>query len=366
MKKITTIVYIILISLFVTTTISSANASIQQIEWRPIWGFKGLDNSIYQINIIAYEAGSTATILIPVYDDTGNPIIVSSVKVEFDWGVNYTSTEVSLNNPVSIPNLSMETFTVMFTVPSTTSVLNTIAHTYKIYVELINATSGPKRIVDTWVANWDTWFPSYKFVVFSPDQVIVTDLNFKYNAYKNAFPPGIFTSRNASLVAGQAEIDGAIGQQYYASGNFSLAKSHLQKAINLYLQAIIFERKYSERNQEAQINQTVGYAEYYKGLEEQSLAQASYYEAQTDWNKAYYDAQTDYLKAQVDWMTTYYAAQTDYYEAYTNYYKVYADSQKNQGLAALNQSIAWLLFGAASIITGVGLFRFLSKRSKTP
>lgn len=361
-KKSSILAFSLLIFLYVGTTINPVYASIEQFAWLPMRAFKGLDDSIYQVNIIAYEENTTASLFIPVYNDAGTPINVSAVKAEFDWGINYTSSEASADNPIQIQKLKTHAFVVNFTVPLTEIASNAVAHTFKIYVEQVNATSGPKSIVNTWTANWDSWAPAYKFVVFSADQADANDLNNEYQAYYNAFTLGGFSSNNASTVAGQARAVGELGQQSYTSGDFSSAKSQLQNAINLYIQAITFERKYAESSQEAQVNQTIGYAYYYEEYGESSKAQATYYEAQAK-----------YIEAQADYYKTYYAAQADYYKAYADmykaeveYYKAYADSLRNQGVAALNQSYAWILFGVALTITSVGLFLLLSRRSRVP
>src|SRR3989304_4042894 len=107
MRKISIIMSaFLLVTLISMPIIGTAQAAIQQFTWLPPYEYRGYDSTFYQTYIVAYKTGATASLQIPVYSDTYvghpyhsyRPTNVSAVKIGFDWGTNYTSTEVSMDN----------------------------------------------------------------------------------------------------------------------------------------------------------------------------------------------------------------------------------------------------------------------------
>jgi hypothetical protein len=240
MRKIPLIVCgFLLATLISVSMISPAQASIEQFTWLPPYVYRGYDNLFYQTDIVGYKTGTTAQLSVPVYNDWWGykPVNVSAVKVEFDWNINYTSAEASLANPIQIPPYQRRAFTISFTVPSTTVASNLLAHTYKIYVEHVNATTGPKKIVDTWTAQWSNWYPKYKLAVYSSDQADAYDSRQMLEAYYYDYYPTYTFAETRELMV-QSRFEQRLGELRYTAGNFTGAKTHYQKALELRKEAI--------------------------------------------------------------------------------------------------------------------------------
>jgi hypothetical protein len=301
------------VTLISMLTISPAQASIEEPTWLPPYVFKGYDDMYYQEYIVGYETGEEALLSVPVYSNyymgspywDYQPINVSAVIVEFDWGINYTSTEVSEDDPVQIPKYETETFTIEFTVPSTTVASNLLAHEYTIWVEHVNATTGSKEIRDRWSADWDWWYPDYMFAVFSADQADIMDLFIEYQAYYDSFEPEDFDSAEASFLAGEAVIEATAAHFLLMRGDFAGAKTKLETAVDLYTQAFTAGGDWGTTYQGAMLNVTLNEADANKTLAKAAMTEAD---------------------------------------------------------AVLNQSYAYLLFGIGFIIIGVGVLVYAYKK----
>ena len=100
---------------------------------------------------------------------------------------------------------------------------------------------------------WNYWSPQYKFVVFPTDQANATDLSNEYDSYASAFPTGSFSNINASQLAGQASIEASLGDTYYARGDHASAETQYQTALDLYSQALVAEREWQTKVEEANL-----------------------------------------------------------------------------------------------------------------
>lgn len=304
--------------------IGTAQASIQTFTWLPPYVIRGSETMFYQTYIVGYKTGETASLQVLVDTYLGYPYYgyrptnVSAVKIWFDWDINYTSTEASIDNPIQIPAYQTRIFTINFTVPSTTVASNFVAHTYTIYVEYVNATTGPKRIVGTMQISWNSVSPSYRFAVYSADQADVMDLVIKYQSHYSAYPPTptYFTSIQARLFAGQAVIEATTGSLRYTRGNVTGAKIQYQTALNLYEKALSTERDWGTTTQAATLNLT-------KVNAEAALKNAN-------------------------------AAMTE------------ANAAMIVANATMYQSYAWLLFGIGFIIISIGVFVYAAKKPRIP
>jgi hypothetical protein len=233
--------------------ISPAQAYIERFTWLPPYMYKGYD-SHYGEDVVIYRDGATVNLLVPVYNDNWmyqNGLNVSKVIVSFDWGENKT---LNLSPIEQIGWLETETFTVSFTASATEAVSSDWAHEYTIYVEHVNATTGPTKIVDTWSRDWNSFWPDYMFVVFPTDQADATDLSDEYDSYESAFPTWSFSNINASQLAGQASIKASLGDTYYARGYYSSAEEEYQAALDLYSQALVAEREWQTKVEEAELS----------------------------------------------------------------------------------------------------------------
>jgi len=91
---------------------------------------------------VAYRTGTTAKLIVNVYNHLSKTMNISAVYVNFDWGkTNYSSPEANMTATLIYrlaPGLS-HVFTITFTVPDTTIASNLVLHNYWIYVEDVNA-----------------------------------------------------------------------------------------------------------------------------------------------------------------------------------------------------------------------------------
>lgn len=239
-------------SLLLLCTLNVAKADV----WSPTFVgavYRSYD-AFYGDTVVAYELGSSVALTVPVYNTFYNynywPINVSTVKIWFDWGVNYTSLDVDENHTVQIQPWQTSTFTISFTVP--TDVTNLIKHTYTVYVEHIDRQEGtPKNIVGTWT------YTGSNFAVYSADQAdaqnlytqlltmgVATQLGY-YSYYTLPpianFPYLPIVSSEARMLWTNARNEATSGAMSYMLGDFATAKSHYQSAYDMTNQSLTIE-----------------------------------------------------------------------------------------------------------------------------
>jgi len=313
---------LILAALLSTSAISPAQAHIEDWVWLPPYLIRGYDDMFYHEYIVGYEAGSTATLNVLVENDRLPSIImnVSAVKIGFDWYINYTSGEPSEVVPIQLAYGETHTFRISFTVPNTSVASNMWAHTYKVYVEWVNATGG---LIGSWVRNWDEkpGSPDYKFVVYSADQSDTVESYYEYQSLYSSYPPYYFDNVNAQLLATQAGTQATMGLLLYTRGDFAGAETKVQTALDLYDQALTIEGDWGTTYQYAELNVT-------KMQAEALLLEAS--ASQTQAQAALKEADAALIIANVTVM----------------------------------QSYAWLLFGVAAMLFGVAAVVYAIKKPK--
>ena len=221
-KKVVAVLSLLLISSFSTLITVPVQAYIDRYSWIAPF-YRGYD-PFYGDYITAYKTGSTAQLLVSVYNDqSGYPnITVTAVKVWFDWNVNYTSAET----PYVMPLYEYHNFMINFTVPSIDVASNMIPHSYKIYVEFS---------YDTYKGYW-TYYPWERFAVYSADQAEAQELYQELEAFRYMYP--VFISSEARMSWFKAQIETRAGETNYRHGDFVGAKTHYQTAKNLYIEAI--------------------------------------------------------------------------------------------------------------------------------
>jgi hypothetical protein len=243
MKRIPAILIGVLLAVLASLCFSGT-AQAQYISGTPTWVGTIIKNSydyFYGTYVYAgYKTGSTALIAVSVYSDyyvgspyyTYRPINVSAVIVGFDWGVNYTSTDVSMTTPYQIPYSQTHTFQISFTVPDTTVATNLALHSYQIYVELANATAAPNKKIYSAVEYSGTGFADY-----SADQGDSMNLARQWSAYGSLY----FSTANASSLYKKAQIEEGLASNSYQSGSFTDSKTHYTNALSLVNQALTAE-----------------------------------------------------------------------------------------------------------------------------
>lgn len=221
--------------------------------------------------------GTTAKLKVPVYDDNswlGPSINITAVSLVFDTGYNIT-----LSSVVNLTLYESHYFDFSFT--ADTNILSNLwAHTYTIYVD-VQDNSGWKYD-DYWVRAWNYYYPSYKFVVYLPDQKAVVDLSMEYYSYRSSYPPYSFQTVSARLLATKADAEATTAQKFVTLGNFTEAKTHYQAAVSLYEQAFDAEKEKGTAIEDAELNATIDTAD--AALKE---ADAAMLQAQATMNQSY-------------------------------------------------------------------------------
>jgi tetratricopeptide (TPR) repeat protein len=288
------------------SAINSAHAYIERFTWLPPYMKKGYD-SYYGAYVVIYEDGSTVNLIVPVENDWYlNGLNVSKVIVSFDWGQNKTL-DLSANIE-QVGWYETEIFTVSFTASATEAVSSDWPHEYTIYVEHVNATTGTVETVDeTWSRPWNWWSPSYLFVVFPTDQANAYDSSQEYDSYANAYPTYSFSNINASQLAGQASIKASLGDMYYTRGDYGLAETQYQNALNLYNQALAAEAEWETKVEKAELEIALTEAEANMAM---------------------------------------------------------ANAMQRQADAAVNQSYSWVLFGIGFVLMGVATIVYAYRKPK--
>lgn len=224
------------VCLIAVSTAPAANASISDWTWISALTRNTFD-PFYGETVTGYQEGTTATLIVSVYNNFpgSHPVNISAVIVSFDWGQNYTSTEVSSTAPFVLDYHDSHVFTVTFTMPNTTTVSNYVTHGYTIYAEHVNSTTGPKRIVDFWSQS------ASGFAILSADQADSKKALDQLEAYPSMSLP-FFTAGARELLT-ESAIARSMGDTQYRAGNFANAKTSYQNALNLVQNAYSNETK---------------------------------------------------------------------------------------------------------------------------
>ena len=207
-------------------------ASINNYNWVASAARNQYD-SFYGTDVTAYEENTSAILVVSVSNDVFiGQINVSAVKVGFDWGINYSSSECSSDNPFSIASSQSHVFTINFTVPSSLFASNLVTHSFTIYVESVNSTTGPQRIVTSWTMNGDS------FAVFSTDQANANDYEQQVDAYPTSNINGIpFLTANARQLLQESNVAKTLASDSYMRGDFSKAATYYKNSLDSIQQA---------------------------------------------------------------------------------------------------------------------------------
>jgi hypothetical protein len=123
-------------------------------------------------------------------------------------------------------------FTLSFNVLNATIASNLVLHRYHVYVEYVNSTIGPKKIVGTWV------YSGSDFAVYTADQAASMQITQKYSGVSSP----VFTYPAAKAIWANSQLEMDIGARSYMMGDFTGAKTHYQNADNLAQQALQTEQ----------------------------------------------------------------------------------------------------------------------------
>jgi len=229
MRKLNTVLTGLIVTMLIATAVP-ASATIQSYNWiSPL--VKNQFDDFYGATITGYEALTTATLIVNINDHLGSDMNISAIKVWFDWGVNYTdSSLVSMfneSNPFVIKSGEAHVFTVNFDLPDTTVASNLVTHSFRIYVEDVNATSGSVRQL-----NSNPSVGGSGFAVFSDTQVQAITLERDISIY-TAGMTTFMTSKGRQLYQ-QAQFMKGQGDNAYTKGDFSGAVTYYENATSLF------------------------------------------------------------------------------------------------------------------------------------
>jgi len=242
-KKLGILFGFLLATLISMSTINMVQAGIETPWWVDP-NYKGYDYLVFDEYIVAYVTGRTAKLCVPVTNDYGGDVNVTAVQVWLDWGETYNSTECNATDPFEIKEDDVHTFTISFTVPSTTVASNLVLHYWRVNIEYDTST-------EYWYPEWAPG-PTYYFAVFSADQAEAFQL---YNELDAAFDYSpYFSTAKARVLWGEARMQNSIAERYYQSGKFDEANATFHAARDLVDQAFEAENERGSKLEDAQMN----------------------------------------------------------------------------------------------------------------
>ncbi len=238
--------------IFILLAALASTAHAQFINNPPRW--TGTANSgtdlFFNTQVAAYRTGTTATLIVTVTNDGPTAINVTKVTVFMDWGTNYTSTQASTTNPVTIAPRTLgvspsASFIITFTVPDTTTASNLFVHSYSRIAEFTILTNPTSRD--------STRLAATNFAVYSTDmaddvalmQKLPSSLSSTSSPCASGVVGGVsintFKTAEANSLCIQAASELTQGNQAYTRGDFAGAKTHLQTANDLWSKALSTE-----------------------------------------------------------------------------------------------------------------------------
>jgi len=214
----------------------------------------------YDKNVFAYKTGSTAILVVTATADY-RQINVSNVIVSFDWGRNYS---VSFDPPMKVPRYESRVFTVTLSVPDTSEASNLFLHSYTIFVEHVNSTIEPKKVLKEETFK-DVYAPD--FAVYSTVQAEAQELSQILSGMPDPSTYYYYYySNEARLLCLRADNETAAGSLSYVKGNFLDAKMHYQNALDLMAQAYSAAASFASKYDAAMLRQFESTANVFSGL----------------------------------------------------------------------------------------------------
>ena len=212
--------------------------------------FVGQDD-YYGVEVYAYEAGDNAVLSLKVRNDESFDINITKVYVTFDWGLNYSSTQVNTTNPLTLKPFETRVFFIEFQVPYISIASNLYTHSYTIVAmySYPNATDPTKTITDYYELFAED------FAVFSTDQAEALSLKRTIDTYFPSSPTN-WQSARARILWNKAWKEIESGNEYYRQGEFSTSRQHYTAALDYIDQAWLAEETYLTTLEELQIQET--------------------------------------------------------------------------------------------------------------
>jgi hypothetical protein len=241
----------LMLTILLGTAGNAARAALDPGDWKWMgYTFHGYD-SFHGATVYAYEYNSTAILSVTIFNDyvTDKNLNISALKVWMDWGTNYTSTMTTMSNPYVIPWHETRVVPIEFEVPSASGVSNNAIYGYTIFLEYVNATTGPKKILGS-----DKQFAGLDFVVYSNDQVEAQKTMIIVDEMFDTTNPNDFNSTKAKIWWIKAENETFVAGMNYNRGDFENAKTHYQNALSMINEAFTAEETKGGGFDEAQVD----------------------------------------------------------------------------------------------------------------
>lgn len=216
------IVSLVLVASVSILLAAPAQASIKSHNWVGTT-YRGFD-SFYNANVIAYETGSKAALVVSVYNESRLSVSIEGAKIEFDWpGGKFAAKDF----PSMIKKGAVRAITFEFTVPSTIVASNLVMHSYTITVDYERE--------EGYEGEWN--YSGFNFVIYSFEQAEAMRLKRQLTAIG---APEIGAAKARKLLIRSATEE-RLGDHQYTAGNIAEAKTYYQTALELRQEAISAE-----------------------------------------------------------------------------------------------------------------------------
>ena len=139
----------VLVAMVILMAVPMAASAASGIQGTPQWSgaaYMGTDTFYGGANVVAYAAGSTATLTALVKNDTAVDATIREAKIRFDWGDVFAAT----SGPSQLKAGQTGVFTFQFTVPQVAVATNTAMHSYDVIVGYQNQGTNYVRNLAAW------------------------------------------------------------------------------------------------------------------------------------------------------------------------------------------------------------------------
>jgi len=307
---------LLLLSATMITLVNRANAApptLYTFAWiEP--AYVGYDY-YYETYITGYVQGTYWNFTMSWTNYYSVPINISTIRMYFSWGQNYTFTPPSA--PLKVDPGQTKTFTWSGLTPLVSETSELWTHSYDLYIHHVNATNAEITTPPVGVPSSPIWIHhGSDFAVLSTDHLGCENLWVKLHPVlgtssamastaATSIPPDI---TKVYILMQKATMEFDLAERILKTGVFGEAKTHLTNADTLYSQALDTWDQRGTAIEDATLNNTI---------------------------------------------------------AQTNLYNAQADAERKTGDAALVNAYGTLLFGLGWVFIGLGVVVYGLRKPKT-
>lgn len=281
-EKIAITLCLLILSLAMLTLAIPAKA----VDGHPPFGwveptYSGYD-PYYHDYIIGYLTGTNWNFTLSWTNWYGTPINVSSIRMYFSWGKNYTS---AFATPTRIDPDQTQIFNLYGVTPPITEAPEHIApYWYAAYIHHVNSTTTPYEEVGV----IDPGYGGSDFVALSADHLACLNYWSKYGmffegteyatmlALPQMYPmiPFYANITEVQVLLTQAFFEFNLGFQIYMAGVFGTAKTHLESGNTLIDEALVTWSEKGTAAEDANLAFQEAQTNYYNALGESNKTNA--------------------------------------------------------------------------------------------